>query len=255
MPSNLLLLLPLLGGYWFIHVFYYTKIRSQALDGYRLVFESVAAGIGFSSLAYIIILQIDRSFPQLQILWHELAPRIPHLASVLGGVALSVLTAYALNGMSSLFGRSAEKARQHAIIRYGNELQRLLQQASAEERLISVTLDNRKTYIGLVSFAPTLSPTSTYFSIIPFLSGYRHPETMQLLFTEDYLKVSEDNGLRLEDFRTVLPLGSVRMIAFFDPVTYKSFATGERMYSKSVSEQDNRQPDSRDMTVVSPGER
>src|SRR3954447_8273128 len=118
MPSNLLLLLPLLGGYWFIHIFNYTRIRSQALDGYRLVFESVAAGIGFSSLAYLIVLGIDWLSPGASTLWHRVAPRIPHLASALGGVALSVVSAYTLNGVLRLSGHSAEAARQRAVDRY-----------------------------------------------------------------------------------------------------------------------------------------
>lgn len=47
MPSNLLLLLPLLGGYGFIHLFYFTRFRAQTLEGHRLIFEAAMWGFGF----------------------------------------------------------------------------------------------------------------------------------------------------------------------------------------------------------------
>lgn len=44
MPTNLLLL-PLLGGFWFVHFCYFFKFRAQRLDGYRLLLESALFGL------------------------------------------------------------------------------------------------------------------------------------------------------------------------------------------------------------------
>ena len=47
MPTNLLLL-PLLGGYWFIQNFHCTRFRARRLDGYRLLVESAFYGLLFT---------------------------------------------------------------------------------------------------------------------------------------------------------------------------------------------------------------
>src|SRR3954453_8329114 len=44
LPTNLLLL-PLLGGFWFVHFCYLFKFRAQRLDGYRLLLESAFLGL------------------------------------------------------------------------------------------------------------------------------------------------------------------------------------------------------------------
>src|ERR1700744_5570854 len=45
MPSNVALFLSLLAGYAFVHLFYFTRFRSQRLDGYRLLIEAGVVGV------------------------------------------------------------------------------------------------------------------------------------------------------------------------------------------------------------------
>jgi hypothetical protein len=59
MPYNLLLL-PLLGGFLFIHLTHFFRFGAQRLDGYRLLFQSAIAGICLSALARLVDLLIDR---------------------------------------------------------------------------------------------------------------------------------------------------------------------------------------------------
>ena len=58
MPYNLLLL-PLIGGFLFLHIAHYFRFGAQRLDGYRLLFQSAIAGIGLSALARMITLLVD----------------------------------------------------------------------------------------------------------------------------------------------------------------------------------------------------
>jgi hypothetical protein len=44
MPYNLLLLLPLIGGFLFVHLTHYFRFAAQRMDGYRLLFQSAIAG-------------------------------------------------------------------------------------------------------------------------------------------------------------------------------------------------------------------
>jgi hypothetical protein len=81
MPTNLLLL-PLLGGYWFLHTLYYTRFRSQRLDGYRLLMESAFAGLLLTLVARVVVLFAQR-WPLIQSPWSDLAPGIPFLGGSL----------------------------------------------------------------------------------------------------------------------------------------------------------------------------
>jgi hypothetical protein len=222
MPSNLLIVLLLVGGYSFIHLFSYTRIRSQALDGYRLLLESVLAGCVLGFVSYFSIALLDRREPQVRGYWHEYAPRMPYVATTIGVAIIGVCLPFLLNFLLKCIGITAERNRRWAVKRYGNALQRLLQEALDHERPICVTLENKKVYVGTVSSVPTLSPTDTYFSVIPFFSGYRDKDTLDLNFTVDYVKLY-DKGLSPDHFKVVLPIASIRGIAFFDPAAYPAF--------------------------------
>jgi hypothetical protein len=58
MPYNLLLL-PLIGGFLFVHLTHFFRFGAQRLDGYRLLFQSAIAGICLSAAARLIDLLID----------------------------------------------------------------------------------------------------------------------------------------------------------------------------------------------------
>jgi hypothetical protein len=124
-------------------------------------------------------------------------------------------------------------AKTKAIELHGNDLLRLLHNASLEERPVSVSSDNGKVYIGVVAAAPNLAPHDTYLSITPFYSGYRDRETNELILTVDYLAVYEQKNLEAKDFRVVLPMVNIRIASFFDQSIYPSF----------IVESDQPQPD------------
>ncbi len=71
--------------------------------------------------------------------------------------------------------------------------------------------------------APDLERHETFFSMIPFFSGYRETNTLELVLTVSYLEVAEKHGLHLESFLIVLPVSSVRSASFFDQDAYPKF--------------------------------
>jgi hypothetical protein len=222
MPTNLLLL-PLLGGYWFLHTLYYTRFRSQRLDGYRLLMESAFAGLLLTLAARVVVLFAQR-WPLIQSEWSDLAPGIPFLGTTAARLLLGIAAPYVLNVFLDKTGiMSRLDAQTRAIERYGNHLLRLFHSASLQEKTVSVALDNGKVYIGLVAAAPNLEPHDTFLAITPFYSGYRDRATLRLVLTVDYLNVYDQHGLYAEDFRVVVPVASIRMASFFDQAAYPAF--------------------------------
>jgi hypothetical protein len=171
MPTNLILL-PLLGGYWFLHVFYFTRFRSQRLDGYRLLVESALVGVLLLGLARPLAALLNRP---LRTLWSTIAPPdIPFLGTTCISLLLGLGLPYGLNYvLAKSKWMTILDAKSKAIERHGNDLLRLLHTASLEEKTVSISLDTGKVYVGLVAATPNLAPHDTYLGITPFYSGYR----------------------------------------------------------------------------------
>jgi hypothetical protein len=235
MPSNLLLL-PLLGGYWFLHAFYYTRFRSQRLDGYRLLMESALVGVFLSILGRLAVLLL-LCFPSAMKAWMTVAPAsVPFLGTALGSLLLGLCTPHLLNlFLDKTRIMTKLDAQTEAIEHHGNHLLRLLHTASSEEKPIAIVLDNLKVYIGTVAAAPNLEPHDTYLAITPFYSGYRDRETLELVLTVDYLSVYENKQLNADDFRVVVPVTAIKMASLFDQAAYPAFLVEAHQASRDAA--------------------
>lgn len=121
----------------------------------------------------------------------------------------------------------ADWSKQRAIKKYGNDLLQLLDGAAREEKPVSITLDNRKVYIGYIVDAPNLDSTGAYVAILPMLSGYRDANTMQLEFATDYTRVYSTHNVDPADFFVTVPLAVIRMASRFDEDVYSAFRVEE----------------------------
>ncbi len=160
----------------------------------------------------------------LAVWWDGATPQVPYLGTACLGLLFGIVSPYALNAILGLMPRlAAQEARKTAIDRHGNDLLRLLHRANHEERLVSVTLDSRKVYIGALGSAPDLEPHETFFSMVPFFSGYRDASTLELVLTISYLDLAGNANVRLSEFWVVLPIASIRSASFFDQDAYPKF--------------------------------
>lgn len=218
MPYNLLLL-PLLGGFLFIHLAHYFRFGAQRLDGYRLLLQSAIAGTCLVGIARIIVELLSLFTAGLLELglWYKFFP-FPYSAES----SLSLALGPALAGLVNLF-ISTEDAKDKEISRHGNALTRLLHRAAEENLLISVTLDNRKWYVGWVTSSPNLDPQELYFRLLPFTSGYRDKDTLETYRTVYYQNILEDESLDPDRFFITLPLKSVMAANLFDPDVYNQY--------------------------------
>jgi hypothetical protein len=238
MPTNLLIL-PLIAGYCFLHFLAYTRYRAQRLDGHRLVLECLFFALPLSligRLAAFVLWQV----PFIRDWWVRFAPQSSNfdyfgtaLLTVMGGIlippALNLigekLDRYEACRKILSIGRiySHRRALSTAMERYGTELHRLFYRALDSERLVCITLDTKKVYIGYVAGAPKLEPFDVYVSIIPVLSGYRDVACLDLKLTQNYIAVYDRDKLDRANFVVVLPLTQIRGASFFDQEAYTRF--------------------------------
>ena len=226
MPTNLLLL-PLLGGYWFLHTFRFTRFRSQRLDGYRLLLESAVVAVILSGAGRMLVFLLAR-VNWFNSLWQLISPGWPFFGSAAISLLLGLILPYIANFICEKSGwLPAKQANFRAINLYGNHLLRLLHTAQAQERLVALTLDNNKVYIGTVAAAPNLEAHDAFVSLTPFFSGYRTSETRELVLSVDYLSVYERENLDPAEFVVVVPVPSIRVAGFFDHTIYSKFEVVE----------------------------
>ncbi len=218
MPYNLLLL-PLLGGFLFIHIAHYFRFGAQRLDGYRLLLQSAIAGTCLAGIARIIIELISLGALGVSALkvWYGFFPFNYSAES-----SLSFALGPLLAGLVNVF-IGTEEAMSREIKKHGSALIRLLHRAAEESLLISVTLDNRKWYVGWVTESPNLDPQELYFRLLPFTSGYRDKDTLETLRTVFYQNVLEDESLDPDRFFITLPLRDIKTANLFDPDVYNQY--------------------------------
>jgi hypothetical protein len=218
MPYNLLLL-PLLGGFLFIHIAHFFRFAAQRLDGYRLLLQSAIAGICLVCLGRVIIELLglpDFGVSVLKV-WNRFFP-FPYSAETSLSFALGPVSAVIVN----LF-IGTERAKSREITRHGNALIRLLHRAAEESLLVSVTLENRKWYVGWVTESPNLDPQELYFRLLPFTSGYRDKDSLETYRTVYYQNVLEDQSLDPDRFFITLPLKDLTVASLFDPDVYNQY--------------------------------
>ncbi len=218
MPYNLLLL-PLIGGYLFVHLTHYFRFAAQRADGYRLLFQAAIAGVALSILGRLseLLLALTPMGEWFEHYWQIFSP-FPYSATS----ALSLLLGPPLALMVNLF-LNKERAKGLELRSSGNFFLQLLDEAANQKRLISLTLDSRKWYVGWVVESPNLDPHEQYFRLLPFISGYRDKDTLEARRTVYYEAVLRDTAIDRTEFVITLPLKDVKIAGFFNDEIYDEY--------------------------------
>ena len=217
MPYNVLLL-PLLGGFLFFHLTHRFRFGAQRLDGYRLLFQAAIAGTCLALLARVITVVIELLFgSKLEYWWLRLSP-----FEYSGSSALSLLLGPFVAVIWNLFV-TKEKAKDIEIRNHGNALTKLLYQAQKENLLVSVTLDNRKWYVGWVAESPNLDPLELYFRLLPFTSGYRDKDSLEPVRLVFYDTALKEQNVNSNDLYITLPLKDVKIANLFNEDLYNEY--------------------------------
>ena len=122
---------------------------------------------------------------------------------------------------------NSEHARDSEIAAHGNALVRLIHEAEKTSTLVSISLSNRKWYVGYIAEAWSLDPQEAYLRLLPILSGYRDPANLGVIPTTYYRPVYSRPGIEKDRFVIVIPLKDVEMANLFDENVYAEYFAPE----------------------------
>lgn len=225
--APLLFLLALVGGFLFTYRCHRFSYQAARVEGQRLLF--VAAGWAVLLLIWsrVFLLVAPDYLPTFFVDWVDatwqtltkpLALNEPILATCVGAFFWGPIFAWVVN---RIYG--AKRAGAHAIDKYGSELGKIVHRAWTDKLMVSVTLVNRKVYVGWPVFTPDPRQSVEDLRLLPAASGYRDPDTLRLEFTTEYnpvyKRIERDRHLKLEaeDFEIVFPLDDLVSVNLFSP--------------------------------------
>lgn len=222
MPWNLLLL-PLLGGYYFCTRCYLAKYKYRRSDGNRLLLAAALHGLVFLLVASIIVFvasAIFRSWPTEVASWWQQHVPFPHF----GKAFLALAAAVSFTHLANLFVDEAGQ-KLKVVTEEGDVLENILQVAFGQTKPLLISLKTGKVYVCMTldGFQPSLD--RKYLSVLPLWSGFRTKETQEVRFTTDYTKVYlellPDQLEILDDFELAIPSDQIAAITFFDRTLYQ----------------------------------
>jgi hypothetical protein len=231
------LLLPLVGGFFFVNHCFLTRYSSARDEGHRLYFRAAFAGaflLVFSLLSLLLARELlgdwlwfirteQSAIKLLGPLMKDQAQAKAHLGLAVACI-LAMLLGPGLAGLINFgFGNwYRERFLWSAVLK--DEGETFLLDAVSLERTIMVSLSSGKIYVGYV--LSTLDPTidRKWLTLLPFMSGHRR-EDGTVHFTTSYDQVYQGMEADFQDdFHLVLPLDKVTSMSFFDPDAYKRFS-------------------------------
>lgn len=230
------LLIPILGGYWLLSRTKSTRYWTYRQSGYHLFFHAAMRGVLLLIAAWTIARVLSIKFPNLP--W-KAGTYIPFDYATLFLVTLGLAWLVPL-AANKLFYRNktddyfAKKAAKDD----GNLVVWTIQEALNASVLIEVTTKAGKSYVGMPqSISPPIRRENDVV-LLPLLSGYRGPETRELIITTDYRELlkkwrmeklglstetAEFSHLTSQDFLIALPYWEIASARRFDLKLYETY--------------------------------
>jgi hypothetical protein len=196
MPFNLLLL-PLLGGLFFVRRCTRTRYYALRSEGYVLLFYGAAAGAVFLVAASVIVTSIipllgflstygcapSRSVwfcTKIDCLWHVVAPFEHSGKAMLAGL----IGAFAWIPFNHLSDDRREIDR--IVMDRGDPLEIALRTALGNGKPIMLSIKSGKVYVGIVSAIPNPAFPLESVLLLPLWSGHRDDQTKTVKKTTPY---------------------------------------------------------------------
>ena len=215
--SLILLLLPTVGGYWFLSHCNYTRFQVVRDSGYHVLFRSAVAGIVLYFIAQAITLILEARWLYVSGLWDSYFSDPFSLE-----VMLSLFLALLLPVLFNIF-YSRERGAEKAARDFGDHTKLLIAESIRSQAPVEISLRNRKVYFGLAIESGIGAGADPDMAMIPLYSGYRDEGTLEIHIATDYLPViweyvndDDDEGAEgdaeswsSEEFRVVIPLREI----------------------------------------------
>ena len=217
--------IPALSGYVYHRTSYKYRSQINRESGYHVLFRSAVIGIFSYPVAYLIAWLLSSYLPNIL---------VTHIQFLTGWVSIGLCW-----GVARIKNRRSDKEEVEAEVatEMGDFLSLLMRECNKRDKMIEITLKNRKVYVGLPisSPGPRLS-TEQFIRILPFMSGYRDEETLEPNYSTHYEWVSEPTderylknvlGLESGDFAVTIARQEVVSARIFNEEVYVRFLTGE----------------------------
>lgn len=236
MDVALLLILPLVGGYAFARNWEPSRNYLAREEGHRLYFRSAFYAIALFFAAGLLRLWWHSDFEWYRhiesLLFSLFDPFLKHPHSqhesivtliAIYSLVLGILAPWPINTVLP-----NRRFLERAIA--DNDFEKLLHRALREFKLLSITMQSRKVYVGWATgtFDPTLERRT--LAIYPAMSGYRDEITGEVYFTTNYREARKEamegrqlSHLDQRDFIVVLPTDRMESVSIFDPAAYALF--------------------------------
>lgn len=218
-----LLLVPALGGYWFLTRYWGTRYRMQRTSGYDVVLRSAVAGLALFAIARLLVYALDGLFPQIEAIWQALVP-----FDYSGTTALAVLL-----GMVAPPVLNRPEKRAAALLRIaeedGNLIELMINDSIGRGMLVELSLRNGKAYIGVAARVGIPFRDQADVALVPMMSGHRDKDTSELHVTRNYGPTIKDilddpaipQHLVFKDFRVIIPWREIVSARLFDPIAHR----------------------------------
>jgi hypothetical protein len=249
--SAALVVVVLVCGYLYINSHIPSKILFKKSTGWQSYFQVALKGSIYLILSFMLLLIVwlaiflsmvllnlpfylgldTHQFTYAYDLWkfHIAGIGLPFVALVLTTVTLSL--GESKQEEKKLRDPSARRALFEQIAKSSPIEAVLLESIESNlQLLVSITLKSRKVYIGMVHEARLEEHDTDTVVIIPFLSGYRHKDTLSFVEEVNYADHYEECGisftsepLSLAQYRHVIPRDQIESISLFNSKMYASF--------------------------------
>ena len=203
-----------LAGYLFLRLSHVTNYGLLSESGYHVAFRAVLVGLLFYLGGFAIADQYQPS----GWLGRALGWIDEHLKVSPAGCWALLLGYIAHLPVNSYYRKY--QAILVALRRRGDLIAVLLNDALQTGRMVEVSLEGDKTYIGWVVTTPGVEYEA--FHLVPLFSGYRN-ERQELVVTEDYYDLLEERRQRQEtnpewllDLGVAIPRSTVRWARYFE---------------------------------------
>lgn len=248
-----LLLMPLVGGFFFAESSFFLRYQVAREDGHRRYFRSAAVGVLLFLLIFVARLWLSGfqwygateawiSQAVRASISPEAARHVPLAITCVGAILVAYPLAFVSNVALLIIGFDRDHWLARAINKEDDEFDSILFRCLERDQAVMVTLDNRKVYVGYVAGLWEPRSTRRGFGLIPALSGYRDQDTMQLTITTFYnifsATIEEAAEGSSEQFKLemMIPYSRVSTVAIFDPDAFEAFQAGRDEISRDVEE-------------------
>lgn len=207
-----------LAGYCFLRFFRLTRFIVADYSGYALFLASALAGVIILAVARVVVLEISPEFFETGSRWRDYAP-FEHSELAACSFLIALIAPTVLNLVVPRRYAFALATR-HRAGRMGLLLHQSLERAG----LVEVTLVSRKSYVGRVVYLHPWAAAGIDVSMIPYMSGYRHQDTLELEITTYYDKALNAN-VSPEMLEVSFPYSQVASVRPFDLTNFALFTT------------------------------